>query len=83
MPQNIVGAQVRKTRYQRGLTQDELAARCQRLEFDISRGTLSKIEAGLRCVTDRELVVLAEALNVSVHKLFPAVIQKRLAGKEK
>jgi transcriptional regulator with XRE-family HTH domain len=70
-PQNIVGAQVRKLRYEQDLTQDELAARCQRIGFDLSRGTLSKIEAGLRCVTDRELVDLATALNVEIRQLYP------------
>jgi len=69
--QNIVGAQVRKLRYEQELTQDELAARCQRIGFDLSRGTLSKIEAGLRCVTDRELVDLAKALNVEIARLYP------------
>ena len=73
---NIVGAQVRKIRYERGMTQDELAAACQRMEFDLSRGTLSKIEAGLRCVTDTELVALSRALTVSIQTLFPAQITK-------
>jgi transcriptional regulator with XRE-family HTH domain len=69
--QNIVGPQVRKLRYGQNLTQDELAARCQRIGFDLSRGTLSKIEAGLRCVTDRELIDLAKALNVEIGQLYP------------
>jgi hypothetical protein len=37
----------------------------------MSRATLSKIGAQLRCVTDRELVVLAEALRVDVTQLLP------------
>jgi transcriptional regulator with XRE-family HTH domain len=75
---NIVGPQVRQFRYQQGLTQEALAARCQRLEFDLSRATLSKIEAELRCVTDQELVMLAQALEVPLWRLFPPDVIKRL-----
>ncbi|MCP5487874.1 MAG: helix-turn-helix transcriptional regulator [Verrucomicrobia bacterium] len=72
MPQNIVGPQVRKLRYERGWTQEEFAAKLQRLDWDISRQTLSKIEARLRCVSDEELPLLARALQVSIDKLYPA-----------
>jgi transcriptional regulator with XRE-family HTH domain len=70
-PQNVVGPQIRRIRYQHGLTQEMLAARCARFRWDISRGTLSKIEAQLRCVTDGELIVLAKALQVKVDELLP------------
>jgi transcriptional regulator with XRE-family HTH domain len=70
-PQNIVGPQIRKLRYQRELTQEMFAARCSILGWDLSRATLSKIEAQLRCVTDAELVVLAKALKVEVNALLP------------
>ena len=71
LPQNIVGPQVRKLRYQKGLTQELFAARCSVLGLELSRGTLSKIEAQLRCVSDSELVTLAEALKVDVSALLP------------
>ncbi|MHC1762699.1 MAG: helix-turn-helix domain-containing protein [Verrucomicrobiia bacterium] len=70
-PQNIVGPQVRKLRDHQGMTQEMLAARCGVLGWDLSRATLSKIEAQLRCVTDRELQVLAEALRVGVERMYP------------
>lgn len=69
--QNIVGPQVRKLRYQQGLTQESLAARCGVLGWDLSRATLSKIEAQLRCVTDGELEFLAKALKVEIAALYP------------
>jgi transcriptional regulator with XRE-family HTH domain len=69
--QNIVGPQIRKLRDQRGLTQEMFAARCSVLGLELSRATLSKIEAQLRCVADFELVVLAEALKVEVPALLP------------
>ena len=71
-PQNIVGPQVRKLRYQQGMTQEALAAHCGVLGWDLSRATLSKIEAQLRCVTDSELEMLAQALKVEIGALYPA-----------
>jgi transcriptional regulator with XRE-family HTH domain len=68
---NIVGPQVRKLRDHQGLTQELFAARCTVLGLELSRATLSKIEAQLRCVTDVELLVLAAALKVDVTALFP------------
>ncbi|UCG19499.1 MAG: helix-turn-helix transcriptional regulator, partial [Thiotrichales bacterium] len=44
--------------------------KCQLVGFQVSRGTLAKIEAQIRCVTDHEVVLLAKALNVPVEKLF-------------
>ena len=70
-PQNIVGPQIRKLRYQQKLTQEMLAARCSVRGLEVSRATLSKIEAQLRCVIDSELLVLAKALNVGVESLYP------------
>ena len=69
--QNVVGAQIRKARFKHELTQDLLAARCGALGWDISRGTLAKIEAQLRRVTDRELWYLARALRVEIATLYP------------
>lgn len=62
---NVVGPQLRRLRLRAGLTQEELAGRCQLVGLDISRGTLSQIEAQLRCVIDEEVLLLARALKVS------------------
>lgn len=75
--QNIVGPQVRKLRYQRNITQEALAARCGVLGWDLSRATLSKIEAQLRCVTDAELDTLARALKVEIAELFTTKAYRR------
>lgn len=69
-PKNIVGPQVRRLRYRQGMTQEQLAARCGVLGWDLSRATLSKIEAQLRCVTDREVEMLANALKARINDLF-------------
>jgi len=48
-----------------------LAARCSRVGWDIGENTISKIEAQFRCVTDSELVTLADALKVEATALLP------------
>ncbi|MES2438569.1 MAG: helix-turn-helix transcriptional regulator [Verrucomicrobiota bacterium] len=67
--QNLVGRRVREIRMKAGLTQEALAARCQTQGWDISRGTFSKIEAGLRRVNDAEVVILARTLRCTVADL--------------
>ena len=65
---NIVGPRVKEARlkHKPALTQKELAAKLKQLGFDIDRVGISKIETGLRQVHDREIVMLAQALEVSV-----------------
>ncbi len=75
-PANVVGPQVRKLRNKLDLTQEELAARCQLHGLDISRGTLSQIEARLRRVADSELFRLSVVLNVPTDDLFPSEMRK-------
>lgn len=68
---NIIGPQLRKSRVKAGMTQDMLAARCGVLGWDLSRGTLAKIEARVRCVSDAELWLLAEAVGCELEALYP------------
>ena len=68
--QNLVGPVIRKIRYQRDLTQAMLTARCNRAGWDVGENTIAKIEAQIRCVTDRELIFLAKALGVKVQDFF-------------
>lgn len=67
---NIVGINVRINRESQGLTQDQLAAKCNLLQWNISRGTLAKIEVKVRRVTDIEVKLLAQALNISIDDLY-------------
>src|SRR5206468_3329527 len=75
---NIVGPQIRRLRFERNLSQPALAAKCQRLGWDIGRDTVAKIEAGGRWLGDFELAYLARALGVSLRELFPHQIQKTI-----
>jgi transcriptional regulator with XRE-family HTH domain len=68
---NIVGNQIRQIRSKQGLSQPQLAAKCQRIGWDIGRDIIARIEAEVRLVTDSELLFLARALNVEVVSLFP------------
>lgn len=69
---NVIGDRVRNARIAKGWSQEELATQCQLAGWDISRATLSKIEAKLRRVVDSELFVLASVLKVKIPELFPA-----------
>ena len=68
---NIVGPQIRRLRNAQGLSQPELAARCQRMGWDIGRDIIARIESRIRLVTDSEILFLARALRASVAELFP------------
>jgi transcriptional regulator with XRE-family HTH domain len=70
---NIIGENVRVIRESKGWTQEQLAAKCNLLEWNISRSTLAKIEAKVRRVTDIEVKLLATALKVDICKLFQSV----------
>lgn len=67
---NIVGDHVRRLRHEIGLSQQELAARCQRQGWDIDRFTIARIEGGSRWVGDFEVVELAKALRSPLLHLF-------------
>ena len=75
---NIVGEQIRRLRYEHGLSQPAFAAKCQRMGWDITRDTVAKIEAGKRWVGDFELVHLARSLGVPLEALYPASVRKTL-----
>lgn len=80
-PANIVGPQIRKARYQLGLSQEKMAAKCQMAGLDISRSTLGQIEARIRFVSDEELLVIASVLQVSTDELFPKDLKRKTVRK--
>ncbi|KYN90700.1 DNA-binding protein [Vibrio cidicii] len=67
---NVTGKQIKKLRIERGLTQEQLAARCNVAGLDITRSTLAKVESGVRQVTDTEVQLFAKILKVSEGELF-------------
>jgi len=64
------------------MSQAEFSAHCQRRGWDISRETLAKIESGIRCVTDVELLAISKALKVPIPSLFASSKQFLFSGKE-
>ena len=69
---NLVGKRLRQIRKEAGLSQEALAAICQRLGWDASREMINHIEMQVRLVRDYEAVALAEALKVPVLRLLPS-----------
>ena len=67
---NIVGLNVRRIRESKEWTQEQLAAKCNLLQWNISRGTLAKIEVQVRRVTDIEVKTLALVLDIPIEELF-------------
>ncbi len=67
---NIVGKNVRTIRETKGWTQEQLVAKCNLIDWQISRSTLAKIEAHVRRVTDIEVQKLSVALNLPINELF-------------
>ena len=65
---NLVGKRVREARNNKSpkITQEQLATKLQMQDWNIDRGGIAKIEAGIRQITDIELVKIAKALNVSI-----------------
>jgi transcriptional regulator with XRE-family HTH domain len=80
---NIVGTRVQEARrkFKPPLSQEALAVRLELDGWKISRGTLSKIEAGIRQVTDFEVMALARTLKVAPEwlldkQLFESLLKK-------
>jgi transcriptional regulator with XRE-family HTH domain len=68
---NIIGGKLRELRMKRGYTLARLAAKCGVLGWDVSGGTLAKIETRQRSAYDSELFILKKALGVDAGDLFP------------
>lgn len=75
---NLVGCQIRQKRMRMELSQEKLAAKCNVLGWDISRATLSKIEAEIRRVNDAELFILAKALKLTPNDLLKSSLLSAL-----
>lgn len=67
---NRIGEQVGRLRVKNGWTQEQMTAKCNLEGFNISRGTLAKIESKTRKVSDFEVELLCRALNVDPNTLF-------------
>ena len=64
-----VGLKIRAYRMERGLTQDQLAAKLQVNGYDLTRGAVAKIESGQRHIYLYELKAIKDVLRVSFDEL--------------
>lgn len=74
MSQNIkadktIGENIRKWRNAKGMTQEQLSAQLQVRGCDISRGTLAKVEAGIRHISVKELIAIKTILDIAYDDL--------------
>jgi transcriptional regulator with XRE-family HTH domain len=67
---NVIGQNVKLLREKRGMTQDQLAFQLEITGWKVDRFLISKIERGERQVTDKEVLLLADALHVKIKELF-------------
>ena len=67
---NVIGPHIKDIREKLGITQEQLAIRLEMIGWQVDRFLISKIERGERQVLDQEVQLIAEALKVSISKLF-------------
>ena len=63
---NIVGRKIYELRKQQKLSQEELAAKMQLNNIEISQKVISRIEKQERFVTDYELLIFSQVLGISI-----------------
>ncbi|MFG6247578.1 MULTISPECIES: helix-turn-helix domain-containing protein [Vibrio] len=69
-PKNITGERIKKTRLDKGLSQQDVERIATLRGMDLTRSKLAKIETGMIRVTDEILHNLAVVLNVNVNVFF-------------
>ena len=67
---NIVGRRIETLRKAHGMSQKDLIARLQVIGCDINPTSYSKLEGQHRVATDKELLAIANVLEVSVNDLY-------------
>lgn len=70
---NIVGKKIETLRKKRNISQKDFIARLQVAGLDINPTSYSKLEGQVRIATDKEIYVIAKALNVPLENLFNEV----------
>lgn len=65
---NIIGRRLETLRKEKGLSQEQLAAKMQTMNVNIDQQMISRIERNLRIVTDYELACFCRVLGVTEKK---------------
>ena len=75
---NLVGKNIEHLRKQRKIKQKDFIARMQTYGCDINPTSYSKLEGQFRSATDKELLIIAHILEVSIEELFPSELRDSL-----
>lgn len=75
---NAIGGNLRRIRTAKKFSQERLAVACELLGYELPRGTIAKIESGIRAASDVETFVLANALKIEIAELFPTGLLRRI-----
>lgn len=73
---NLIGANVRKIRKKRKISQQLLSDKLELLGVYVCRGSVSRIEDQTRTVTDIELYAISKILDVPINELLDITDQK-------
>jgi len=71
---NVMGLEIRRFREEKCWSQADLARQLQLAGWDIERSVLTKIELRKRCLTDYELMMIAQTLGVTLNALIPVTV---------
>ena len=69
--EKTLGQNIRTLREHCGMTQEQLSAKLQLNNCDITRSALAKIEVGQRHIYPDEIYYIKEILHVSFDDIFP------------
>lgn len=67
---NLIGANLKRLRIERNMSQRELSVKLELLGVYVCRGSISRIEDYSRTVTDIELYAIASVLGVTPDRLY-------------
>ena len=67
---NIIGKNVETLRKSNGFKQKDFISKLQVMGLDINPTSYSKLEGQIRLATDKEVYLIAKALNVPIENLF-------------
>lgn len=65
---------MQRRRIELGWSQAKLAAECQLIGWDISRGIVAGLEGRIRWAGDYEVALLAKVLRIPIATLYPSTI---------
>ena len=77
---NLIGSYIVQTRKKKGLGQGELLSKIQLLGSDMTQAKLSRIEGQMVVLTDRDLLIIAKALDVSLDELCEQEMERLCLG---